>query len=1070
MNLFNFPIKRPVTIIMGMLMILLVGSLSLSRMPLDLMPKITFPNLMVVITYTGAGPEEVEERVAKPVESAIKSASNIKNVKVVAQENMCLFNAEFNWGTNLDEASADLREKISMVRKYLPDGIDEPVIMRINFQEMPVVFIHVDDPSKRRNLADLADIARDQITPQLERLPGVASAMSMGGLTREIQVNLDRDKMKQFGVTYQDIVNAIRYRNLDMMVGDLDYSVSRFRVRAKSQFTDMDEIGNVIIGNGMNPAERQQNMLAAIMPFKDQLGGQGSLSPIRLKDVAEVEDTFKEQRGLVRVVSQNGVATEGIGMAVMKETDANMVAVANIVKKALPEIEKTLPAGVTIGVSFDLSEFVTDTLGALRSSAIEGGVLAALVIFLFLFRWRPSAIVCLSIPLSLFAAFIAMYFSGYTLNVMTLGAMVIAVGKLVDDSIVVLENTYRHLALGDHPFEAAEKGFREVAVAVTAATLVAVIIFLPIAFTQGLSAQLFRAFAGTVFFALIASLFVSFTVVPMLCSRILKPELVDEKRKKVHVWTHVENAYGRVLAWAVDNYGKVMSFVAMVLLLTGAVIFLMYVQGRFQFVPNMVGGLFQADVKLPVGTVLDETEHITSKIMREMMKYKGDFDRMFMVIGESGDERRAAFMGGEQGMNHAMIMLKMKKFSQGRKVSDNELFALWDRFGLENPNAELSFQSAGSIRMTTDKPIVIKLFGDDLDTLKIISDQIAAKIVKIPGLRDISTSLAQGMPEFTFRFDADKLGAYGSLSGLAINEANIAIGGQMANLYREAGKEYDITVRLKEDERDTFDKIKNIPLSSPMGFYFPLRDVANFEFGEGPEKIERENSKRMVKIQANYTERSMGELVADIQDAIKIVPLPEGYLIEFGGEYQDAMESFRDLGFMFVASILLVYMILAALYESLIHPITMMVAVPLAFTGAIGGLFIAGVSFGVTAFIGIIMLVGIVATNSIVLLDFILEYHRQGMDRREAIIKAGKTRLRPVLMTALTTLFGVLPIALGQAEGMEMQQPLGIVVVGGLLTSTLLTLVVIPVFYELFDDFAIDMKNLFRGKKGKTKI
>jgi HAE1 family hydrophobic/amphiphilic exporter-1 len=1064
MNLFNFPIKRPVTVIMGMLMILLVGSLSLSRMPLDLMPKITFPNLMVMITYEGAGPEEVEERVAKPVESAIKAASNIKNVKVVAQENMCLINAEFNWGTNLDEASADLREKISMVRKYLPDDMDEPVIMRINFQEMPVLFLHIDDPSKRRNLADLADIARDQIAPQLERLPGVASATAMGGLTREVQINLDKDKMRQFDVTYQDVVNAIRYRNLDMMVGDLDYSVSRFRVRAKSQFINVDEIENVIIGNGMNSVERQQNMLTALMPVKDPLGGQGSVSPIRLKDLAEVVDTFKERRGIVRVVS-NGKIGEGIGMAVMKETDANMVTVANVVKKALPEIEKTLPAGVTIGVSFDLSEIVTDTISALSDSAWQGGALAALVIFVFLWRIRPSLIVCISIPLSLFAAFIAMYFSDYTLNVMTLGAMVIAVGKLVDDSIVVLENTYRHLALGDHPFDAAEKGFKEVAVAVTAATLVAVIIFLPIAFTQGLSAQLFSTFAGTVFFALIGSLFVSFTVVPMLCSRVLRPEIVDEKRKKVHVWTHVENAYGRVLAWAVDNYGKVMSFVAMILILTGAVVFLMAVQGKFQFVPNMVGGLYQADIKLPVGTVLDETDHLTSKIMREMMKYKGDYERMFMVIGESGDERRAAFVGGEQGMNHAMIMLKTKKFSQGRKITDPELFALWDRFALENPNAEFSFQSAGSIKMTTDKPIVIKVFGDDLGALKTISDQIAAKIVKIPGLRDVSTSLAQGMPEFLFRFDSDKLGAYGSLSGLAINEANIAIGGQTANLFREAGKEYDITVQLKEDERDTFDKIKNIPLSSPMGFYFPLRDVANFEYSEGPEKIERENSKRLVKVQANYAERSMGELVADIRDAIKDVPVPEGYLIEFGGEYQDAMEAFSDLGFMFIASILLVYMILAALYESLIHPITMMVAVPLAFTGAIAGLFLAGVSFGVTAFIGIIMLVGIVATNSIVLLDFILEYHRQGMERREAIIKAGMTRLRPVLMTALTTLFGVLPIALGRAEGMELQQPLGIVVVGGLITSTLLTLVVIPVFYELFDDFAIDMKNLFRRRK-----
>ncbi|MFO8056230.1 MAG: efflux RND transporter permease subunit [bacterium] len=1066
MNLFNFPIRRPVTVLMGMIMIVVLGSLSWYRMPLDLMPDISFPNLVIFIRYEGAGPEEIEERLGKPLESVIKTASNIKNVKVTSQEEMCFVQAEFAWGTDLDAASADIREKISMVRDVLPEEIEEPMVLRVDFQDMPVMFMHLDDPSGKRNLADLADIANDQVGPMLERLPGVASTMTLGGLYREIQVNVDQEKLKEYGLTITDVMKAIGYSNLDMDAGGIDVSPLRFRVRGENQYETVEQIRDQVVGFGASAAEMQKKELEKLSPYQDPLAGKASVSPIRLRDVAEVKDTFKDKNGLFRMVHHKKGVTEGVGLAVVKETDANMVEVAKTVTDALDDVRESLPGGVELGISFDLSEIITDSLSALGRAAVEGALLAMIVIFLFLLQFRPSLIVITSIPLSMLACFIAMYFSDYTLNMMTLGGMVIAIGKLVDDSIVVLENIYRRVGLGESPEVASERGFREVATAVISATLVAVIIFLPVAFTQGLSAQLFRTFAGTVFFALMASLLVSFTVVPMLSSKLLRPTAGKKPRMSRRVFEPLQNGYGRVLEWSLKNWGKVLIMAFLVLALTGEMIGLMYFQGRFEFVPRLIGNMYRAKIILPPGTMLEETDELMQRITKIHREKVPDYINFFMVMGESGDPARAAFTGGEQGTNEAEMNIRMKKKSQGRTTSEQELREIWDEIKRRNPNVEIAFQNAGSIDFTTEKPIQVKIYGDDLEVLEEIADRVKKRVEKVPGSRDVSTTIEEGVPEYLFSFNQEKLASYQLTVGEAMGAAKAAIGGTRASLFRKGGDEYDITVQLMEKDRDQIDEIRNVRISSPRGFQVPLRDVAGFEFGAGPNEIVRENSKRLVKVGSNKTERPMGDIVQDIEEVLKQVraTMPEGYSIEFGGEMEDLKDAFTALGIMFIAAVILVYLILASLYESLIHPITIMVAVPVAFTGAVAGLYITNVSFSITAFIGLIMLVGIVATNSIVLMDFIIEYHRSGMKREEAIVEAGKTRLRPILMTATTTMFGVVPIALGTAEGMELQQPLGIVMLGGLITSTLLTLVLIPVFYKLFEEFAEDMKNLFRRK------
>ncbi len=1065
MNLFNFPVKKPVTVVMLMLMILVVGGIALWQMPLDMMPDIQFPNVMVMIQYPGAGPEEVEERIGKPLEGVFKAISDIKNVKIIAMEDQCIFMMEFNWDTNLDAATADIREAMGYVRDYLPEDMKEPLVLRIDMTEMPVMFLALSDP--KRPLLELREIADDTVAPQLERLNGVASAMTMGGRQREIQVNIDKDRLKSYGLSITDIIQAIAYQNLNMSSGYFEEGSQRFRLRGVGEFESLEELENLFIGKGITQAQIQQVQMMEMLGMKDPSAGEGAISPIRLRDVAEIIDTVKEVEGSVKILNNEKKLIESVGIGVMKESDANPVKAANEVLRAIPKINEQLPEGVQLQVNFNITEIITDSISSLRSAAYEGAVFAVFVLLIFLWRIRPTIIVFSAIPLSLLLAFVGMYFAGYTLNIITMGALVIAIGKLVDDSIVVMENIFRHISAGEHPHKAAEQGFREVAIAVTAATIVTVIIFLPIAFISGLSSQLFSPFAATIFFALMGSLIVSFTLVPMLSSRILKREVPKPGKKERHPFERIQNSYGSMLGWSLENKGKVFALIVLVVVLTG----LMVAQLPQEFMAESIGYIYEGRMKLPAGTVVEETEKLTMRAMKKIEKFP-DIKRIFMIVGKSGEAMGEAFgaMEGEiRGTHTARMMVMTLKKAEGRVTPEADLIEAFEEFERESPGAQVGFGPAGGLEQMgqeSSKPILIKLYGDDMDQLKTLSSRIADEIRKVEGTRDVTTTLEEGAPEVQYKFDRYRLGSYGMVMGMAGMAVQAEVYGMLASFYREGGKEYDIRVRLKEDQRNTFANIKDLPLTSPLGFTLPLRDSAEFNYDAGPMYIRRENSKRVVLVEANKSDRPLSEVVSDVNKAVAGISLPEGYQVKIGGEYEDMIESFQDLGILFILAIFLVYMVLASLYESLIHPLTIMVAIPFAFTGAAAGLYITNTGFGVMAFIGLIMLVGIVATNSIVLIDFIIMFHREReMDRKQAIVEAGKTRLRPILMTAFTTMLGVLPIAIGHGEGMEMQQPLGIVVVGGLFTSTLLTLIIIPVVYEVFDDLAEDLKNLVRRKK-----
>jgi len=1061
MSFFNFPIRRPVTIVMWMLIISVVGIIALWRLPLEMMPEIEFPQLTVVTGYSGAGPEEVEKRLTKPLEEVIRTVPDIKNVKSISSEGMSVLICEFNWGTDLDTASNDIRDRIERVKDYLPEEAEQPFIFKINVQEMPVVILHLIGEGRGR--FELGKMADDIVSPLLERVPGVASAMVMGKLDREIKVEVNKDKLLAYGLDLTDIVNAIRYHNLDMTIGHINLPRTRLEIKAKGEFTDLEELRNLVVGYGISPAQRQNLELKKALRMAQPLEGKGSVSPIRLRDVAEVIDGYEEVEESIRRIEE-GKTYSGVALIVMKESDANIVETARNIEETLPDIQKRLPEEVKLIESIDMSDFITDSINALKRAAYEGAIGAGLVLLLFLFSFAPTLIVAVSIPLSLLIAFACIYFAGYSLNMITLGALVVALGKLVDDSIVVVENTFRYLEKGWEPRRAAEQGVREVAIAITGATVVAVIIFLPLAFIRGLSSQLFRPFAVTFFFALMGSLLVAFTIVPMLCSRFLRPRPAVRKsgKPKKQVFSHIQNAYAWILAWTLDNRGKVLALAVLVLVFT--LVVLKY-KIPTQFMAEADVGAYQITMKLPTGTPYKETEKVVKSIEDQIIKTFPDLKASVEIIGESSDPRRAVMSGGKaMGTNDARLIFLFKKKSEGGFNRFPQVRAFWDEIEKQLPSAQIAFANMGmeSAMGGERKPVEIKIFGEDLQVLRKIAEELADRLKNIEGIRDVTTSMEEKAPREEFFFDRTLLSSYGLVTAQAEMTMNTALDGQIASRYREAGDEYDIRVRFREQDRDDLKDIENIPLSSPFGFQLPARAVGKFRSSLTPVFIERENSKRMVTVEASKTERPLSEIIKDVNQVLESYPFPEQYFYEFGGDWEDKQEAFADLGIMLILSVFLVYMVLASLYESLVHPFTIMSAIPFAFTGALIALWITNTPLDTSAYIGMIMLVGIVATNSIVLIDFVLEYHRQGMPRREAVIEAGRVRLRPILMTALTTMLGVFPIALALEEGMEMQQPLGIAVFGGLFSSTILTLLIVPAIYTIIDDIAEDLKMLVR--------
>ena len=1039
MNLPKFSVDKPVTITMIVLIIMVFGFISFNRLGLDMLPDIEFPVVSVITPYNGVTSEDIEDVLTKPIEDALATVKDVKIIKSVSQEGVSMVMIEFNSGTNVDFAAQDIRDKIGLIEDYLPQDANKPLVVKMDVGAMPVLAYGVTSDSV--DILELKKILEDNIKDKIKRLDGVASVELRGGQEREILIKLNKPQLEAYGITQNQIAQILRGENINMSGGFIEQGLREFSLRTAGEFKNLDEIKNTIIAvkNGI---------------------------PIYLKDVAQIIDTRKETRSYCRTNKKDSIL-----LLVSKQSGSNTSQVVEAIKNEMPKLEKSLFRDIDFKLVMDQSHLIKTSTNSVTQSGVIGGLLAMLMIYLFLRNWRPTLAIAMAIPLSLIATFIPLYTIGYTLNLMTLGGLALGIGMLVDNAVVVIENIYRHLGKIGKRRKAAIIGANEVAIAITAATLTSIAVFLPMSLGTGIAGQISRGLSLTIIFALFSSLFVALTLVPMVASKIFKKRELIEDYKKASgekYFIKIKNIYEKVLRWSLKNRFKTIAIT--ISLLAGTVALTPFI--GTEFMPVSDQGMMLLGVKMPIGTSLDETDKIISQIENDLVDINGiSAITSFVGLDESSRSESVALGLGAAGVNEAQIFIRLKN-KKDRKHSAEDIQEIIRQKLPKIRDIEINFMDMGKILISGSSfSIEIKIFGKDLGILKNVSDEIALKIQNIEGIRDLDTTLSQGKPELAITIDREKASYLGLTVGQIGSAVKNSMQGVVATQLRQGGKETDIRVRYDKIYRNDIEQIENLTITTPFGSQIPLKQVARISKDEGPVKIIREDQLRVVAVMANVLDRDVGSVVKDIKTKLSDYNLPSGYFIEYGGSYKQMQDTFGILGWALALGILLVYMVMASQFESLIHPFIVMFEMPLAFIGVGLALFITGQTLSLPSFMGVIMLAGIVVNNAIVLIDYINQLRKKGMSKFDALIKGGTTRLRPILITSITTMLGMLPMALARQEGSEMMRPMAIAVIGGLLVSTLLTLVVIPVIYSLVEKFSkrayVEFEKAINGAKCK---
>lgn len=1043
MKLPQLAVNRPVSIVMVVLIAILLGVVSLSRLAIDLLPDLKLPISAVITSYSGAGPKEVENLVSKPLEEAMETVNNVKTVRSITQMGSSIVIVEYDWGTDMDFATLQMREKIDRIKGFLPDDVDDPMVVKFDPTAIPVMGLAI---TGSQNPASLKEIGEDTLKNRLERLEGVASVEIQGGLDREIRIEVDPHKMEAYQLSFNQLSQVLRGENMNFPGGTVEDGQKEFLVRTTGEFNNIEEIKQIPITSP-----------------------QGTM--FYLSDIATIKDGYGD---ITQKNKANGVSS--IALYVKKQSNANTVKVCDGIRAELERLKPSLPQNMNIVVTHDLSTFIKQAIKTVVKNALVGALLAIIILYLFLRNIRSTFVVGISIPVSVITTFILIYFSGLTLNLMSLGGLALGVGMLVDNAIVVLENIYRYRQEGYSQMEAAKLGASEVGMAVTASTLTTMAVFLPIVYVEGMAAQIFRELAMTVSFSLLASLIMSLSLVPMLASKILKVEQDDNGRQEKTIrrrdkilqrwddgFTWLTKHYQRLLNWALDHRRRILLIVGGAFV--GSLLLIPFIGA--EFMPDSDEGVFTVAIELPQGVVLQETEKIVNQVERTVLEIP-EMDVVETQIGSAGGEGGPSSSGSELGEIKAQLVPK-KERKRDINVIINELRDKVSQVPGAKITVTKSQQMGGG--SSSGSPVTINLKGEDLDTLIHYAHIVKEKVKAVPGTTEVDTSIGEGRPELQIIVDRVKAADYGLGVAQIGSAIHSAVAGDIATKYRVDGDEIDVRLRFPEAERETIHDLGNILITAPNGLTVPVKEVAKLQQKVGPSTINRENQTHIISVTSKLRGRSLGEVIKDIQLSLTDLEMPQGYELEYGGQNKDMMESFKNLGLALIMAIILVYMILAAQFESLVHPLTIMFSVPLALIGALLGLFVTRRTINVTSMIGIIMLAGIVVNNAIVLVDYVNTLRREGMARRESILKAGLTRMRPILMTAMTTVLGLIPLALGIGEGAEADAPMATVVIGGLLFSTLLTLLIIPIVYTLFDDMRTkDGRARLLGRLKKLKI
>ncbi len=1004
MNISAIAIKRPVFTVMLAVALLVLGIMGLKNLGTDLFPDVSMPVVTVNVPYPGAGPGEVETLVSKPIEEAVVGLNGIERVRSYSREGISMTVVQFKLGVDLADAATQVRERVAGIRYKLPNEVKEPTVQRFDVAAAPVLTYTL---SSKRSLSEARKYAEDVLKPALEQVSGVAVVDVRGGAPREVQVALDHKKIQALGLDPLAVIERLRGANLDVPAGHVDEGNKEVSIRTTASLGTVDAIRDVIVANTAD----------------------GSV--VRLRDVARVEDGYAD---VVSIVRANGVDT--VGFEIVKQSGSNTVAVADAVKARLALLEKDLPKEMAIAPIVDQSKYIRENAHEVETAIVFGGAMAILVILIFMLDLRSTLISAVALPTSVIGTFFVMYVLGYTLNMMTLLGLSLAIGLLIDDAVVVRENIFKHLEAGKSPAQAALDGTKEIALSVLATTLTIVAVFLPIAFVKGMVGQFFRQFGVTVSAAVILSLLVAFTLDPMLSAR-FSGKLAEKhdrfarlKRPFLAVFAAIERSYRGMLRFVVNH--KALVGLASVASLVGMV-FVAKLTGA-EFMAAEDRGQFDVDIELPAGTSLAETSKL-SFAAEERMRANPEVRTLFVTIAPGGSTNKATWRVITTGKNDRTVSLASVKDAARDIVK-------------KLPGAKVSVTDPAFIEGGEKPvPIVLDIRGPKLDELEKTAQQVEEILTQTPGIQDVRVMYSPGRPEVRVEVDRLKAASYGVPAARVALALRAATEGDEAGKLRLGTEEVPIKVRLQKDDRSTIDALSQLTIQTPKG---PVRllDVARLVRADGPQVIEREDRNRQIQVWAVPRGRPLGDIVNEIKPRIDNLARPKGVSFMWDGQVKMMTETNGNMGVALLLGVLFIYIVLASQFESFVHPVTIMVTLPLALVGAIVALFVTGNTMAMGAIIGIILLMGLVTKNAILLVDrAIVRVRERGETPLEAILEAGPERLRPILMTSAAMVLGMLPTALGTGEGSEFRAPMAIAVIGGVISSTFLSLLVVPALY-----------------------
>ncbi len=1019
MSIYKSAVSRPITTLMIFAALMVVGFYSLIQLPVDLYPELEPPYISVMTSYPGANANDIENNVTRMLEDQLNAIDNLKEITSVSYDNLSIVNLEFAWETNLDGAANDVRDAIDMIEDYLPEDCENPVIFKFNFNMIPVVFYAV---TAEESYPGIEKILDEKIVNPLNRIDGIASIGMMGVPRRKIYVDVDPIRLDAYKLTIEQLGGILRAENLNTPSGNVRMGKMDYQLRVEGEFSDSEQLNNIVIGS--------------------QYG-----KSIYLRDVAMVRDTIKDL-----TIEEKINGKPGLRLFVIKQSGVNTVEIANQVTTRIKELKKTLPPDVKISLILDTSDFIKGSISNLSRTLMWAFMFVVMVVLVFLGRWRATLIIALTIPISLIVSFIYLFITDNSINIISLTSLSIAIGMVVDDAIVVLENISTHVERGSTPREAAIYATNEVWVSVIVTTLVIVAVFFPLTLISGMTGVLFRQLGWIVTITVVTSTLTAISLTPMLSSRLLR---LKYKKRKIRLLSHertirrglnvIDNLYARSLGWAL-RHKLIVTILSVVIF--AASIFLVGQVGT-EFLPEADESRVMATIELQTGLRVEETMKTAEKIER-IIEERYPEVIVYAESAGSDDEGSMFSLFSQTGSNIINYTMRLHDVDE----RERDVWTIADDFREqlsqfpEIINYTVVTSSSG-MGMGGENNVAVEIFGYDFNTTNQLAKTLADRIESVPGARDVQISREKDKPELKIILDQEKLSQHGLNTATVSMSIRNQVAGMTATLFREEGEEYDIIVRLKEEYRNSITDIENITIVNPMGQRILLGELAAIDEYWSPPNIERKRRERLVTVSATPYGVSLGELAESIKAEIAGEDIPPELMVVVGGAYEEMEEAFMDLGLLLLMSLILVYLVMASQFESFIMPAIIMISIPFAFTGVFLALYLTGTTLSVVAALGAVLLVGIVVKNGIVLVDYTNLMRDRGHELYEAIRLSGRSRLRPVLMTAITTMLGMLPLALSTGEGSEIWSPMGKSVIGGLLISTFITLIMVPVFYAI---------------------